>query len=293
VDGIDLSNHNAGFDGWAGVGFAWLKVTEATDFVDAEYAGFADAATAAGVPYGGYHFAHPDANTPDAEAHWFLDHVAPAGTLPAAVDIEPRGTNALHRDPLVIMGAQGLAQWIDQWCSIVAAATGVDPLMYVDRSYAAALAPFSHRWPLWLATLDGTQPATWAGRTVSVVQHAIADGVDQDHAFLLTTGGFLMALSDAQQEELHAWMQAMATQNWQAPGMDLAWFASQLDAGVERNLPKIVAAVVAALPPSGAPEAFAFTGEATPATGAPAATEAPVAPSEAPAPAPAVEPPTA
>ena len=287
MHGIDLSNNNDGTGPLDGVEFAWLKVSEGVDFVDSKFGGFAADCELAGIPYGGYHFAHPDAHDPAAEAQWFLDHYDPRGRWPAALDLEPRGQGAGRRDPLVIMGARALAQWADGWCGIVAAAIEVDPVQYMDRDYASQLAPFSARWPLWLATLDGSTPTQYGGRTVAAVQYTEADGIDQNQSFTLTLGGTFMALTDAEQAELLAIVRAMGQENYQAAGMSLQWLDDKLDERLALATPKVAEAVAGLIGHGGATGTVEVSGQLTfaePAGGPQTATAAASEPPSAPAP---------
>lgn len=180
--GVDLSNHNAGFNEWQGVGFAWIKATQGTTFVDAEAAGFVQAAHDRGIPWGTYHFAEPDLHSAVAEANFYLMHAHVPSPLPAALDVETRTIAGRTIDPLGILGAPALAGWVNDWCSMVAAATGQRPFVYVNRGYADHLLPLLAPWPLWLATLDGSIPSSWSGRPVDVVQYAIVGGIDHNQS---------------------------------------------------------------------------------------------------------------
>jgi hypothetical protein len=181
--GIDVSNNNdvhslppAGE--WS---FAYAKASEAANFDDAEFEGYVAEFDRQGKPWGPYHFAHPDANTADAEAAWFLGR-AKRGALGWALDVETRGQGAAHRDPLAIMGADRLAQWCERFAQLVTPKLG-QQVFYCNRSYATALYPrLSSAWKTWLATLDGyAHVPAYAGRTIDVEQHAIA-GVDRNTA---------------------------------------------------------------------------------------------------------------
>ena len=55
----------------SGVSFAWAKATEGVTFNDADFVFNENHAKAAGVVIGAYHFAHPESNTPMAEASHF------------------------------------------------------------------------------------------------------------------------------------------------------------------------------------------------------------------------------
>lgn len=91
---IDVSNYNGKID-WkrvraAGVDRAYIKLTEGLFFVDKYAKQNAQAARAAGVQVGFYHFAHPS-NSPVAEGRHFLQAargLTQVGDLPPVLDLE-------------------------------------------------------------------------------------------------------------------------------------------------------------------------------------------------------------
>ncbi len=97
--GVDVSHHQGPVD-WSrvkadGIGFAYLKATEGSTFVDPRFAGNARQARRAGLRVGGYHyFTLCSPGAPQA-AHFVktLD-AAPADTMPPAVDLELGGNCA-------------------------------------------------------------------------------------------------------------------------------------------------------------------------------------------------------
>lgn len=96
VHGTDLSHHNSEPDfkkaRAAGLLFAWLKCTEGTSFIDDTYKRRRDAARAAGVVPGPYHFARPEGGDAKAEARAFLAAADPkTGDLRCALDLEVDG----------------------------------------------------------------------------------------------------------------------------------------------------------------------------------------------------------
>lgn len=93
--GADISHHQTGVNLAAAhkAGLQWLyhKCTEGNSFVDGSFATRRAQAKAAGLPFGGYHFARPSAKASDgaAEARFFLSHCKPApGDLRPALDLE-------------------------------------------------------------------------------------------------------------------------------------------------------------------------------------------------------------
>lgn len=69
---IDISNVNGAVD-WnrivkSGIQGAYIKLSEGVTFDDPDSYAHAKAARRAGIPYGYYHFAHPERNTPEDEA---------------------------------------------------------------------------------------------------------------------------------------------------------------------------------------------------------------------------------
>jgi GH25 family lysozyme M1 (1,4-beta-N-acetylmuramidase) len=66
LKGIDVSHWDGKID-WAqvknaGVGFAYIKATEGTNFVDSQFAHNLAGAKDVGLPFGLYHFLRPDNN---------------------------------------------------------------------------------------------------------------------------------------------------------------------------------------------------------------------------------------
>ncbi|MFD1508496.1 GH25 family lysozyme [Lacimonas salitolerans] len=71
-----------------GIRFAFLKATEGGDLLDPAFAENVDAARAAGVPVGAYHFYY-FCTDPDRQADWFIRNVPRVrGDLPPVLDLE-------------------------------------------------------------------------------------------------------------------------------------------------------------------------------------------------------------
>ncbi len=126
--GVDVSNHQGEID-WEAVAaddvsFAYLKATEGGDHVDARFAENREAARAAGVEVGAYHFftlCRPGAE----QAENFLATVPDDMDLPPALDLE-LGGNCAARPP-----AEDVQREVQAWLDTVEEATGRPVALYV------------------------------------------------------------------------------------------------------------------------------------------------------------------
>jgi lysozyme len=160
---IDISNVNGAVD-WdqirgAGIDAAYIKLSEGVTFDDPQSVGHARAARGAGVPFGFYHFARPDNNTPEAEAaHVFrrLNGVQP--DLRLALDMEQGNPKASYGD------------WAHRFSRAIHDRLGYYPVFYSYGAYIEGMRLSSAVGSgLWLAAYgrnDGvehpfTVPAPW------------------------------------------------------------------------------------------------------------------------------------
>jgi autotransporter-associated beta strand protein len=136
--GTDVSNYQGSGVNWSAlktdnIVFAWAKATEGTDFIDADFTINESNAKAAKVPIGAYDFAHPEANTPAAEAQYFWNE---AGSYILADGLTVQPMLDYETFTGTIQGASTYSQWANLWCSNIvsyAAAKGVKvvPVIYV------------------------------------------------------------------------------------------------------------------------------------------------------------------
>lgn len=148
--GIDISNHqpaaNLGMAKNAGCSFVFAKASEGLTYKDPTFAGFRDAATRLGLPFGGYHFARPQPGRAAAdEAREFLKTVGTVrdGEMPCVLDLEYSGLPAVST-----------TAWALEWLRVVHDATNVRPLLYTYTAFAQANLfpdPALAQYPLWLA----------------------------------------------------------------------------------------------------------------------------------------------
>lgn len=183
TEGIDVSNHNKGSFPTIGFEFMFVKASQGVTYRDPFFVGYVADGVRLGVHWGPYHFAEPDAHTPEEEAKWFLRHATP-GPLGWALDIETRSVKHDNGEvetfnPLAIMGAAELAKWSERFRELVEPTMGPS-WFYSNRDYAKSLYPrLRSDWRMWLATLEGHALApTFAQRTIHVEQFGVVNTFD-------------------------------------------------------------------------------------------------------------------
>ncbi|MBG6121392.1 glycoside hydrolase family 25 protein [Corynebacterium aquatimens] len=164
VEGIDVSNHNhpggVAID-WKTVsatqGFAIVKATESTGFVNPSYAQDVESARANGLEVGAYHFARPGIDA-RAQARHFANVIksGPANTLPPVLDLEvDEGLSAAQ-----------LQQWTRDFMDELKKLTGRTPILYTYKYFwigkMANTTEFAE-FPLWLAAYQTSPPAPVGG----------------------------------------------------------------------------------------------------------------------------------
>lgn len=132
LEGVDVSHWQYTID-WTKVAaaskkFAFIKATEATDFLDGNYATNRSGAKAAGLKVGAYHFAQPSTTAGDAvaEADWFIDQAAPrSGDLRPVLDLERVND----------LSTAALQDWVRAFLERVYQRTGVRGIIYVSPNF--------------------------------------------------------------------------------------------------------------------------------------------------------------
>jgi len=163
--GIDVSSYQAQ-PNWtsvhgSGITFSWAKATEGTSVTDADFTYNAVNGKAAGVYMGAYHFAHPNLNTPAAEASHFWS-VAGSHVLNDGLSMMPMLDMEVFSG---VMGATSYSDWANQWCNAIvsdAAAQGltVRPVIYVSSCNACSFDGSIAQWVAWLANYNGEAAQT-------------------------------------------------------------------------------------------------------------------------------------
>lgn len=174
IYGQDVSNWQGAYHWPGGLKFGFAKATEGTSFVDGQFAHNWSALKSRGMVRGAYHFAHP-ANNAVTEAQHFLSVVRARGLHDGdllALDLEDAdGKPAAH-----------VASWAKTWLTYVQHQTGIRPLLYTYRSFAATYCAGLGGYPLWIAdpTTAGKPRLADPWQDWAIHQYSTAGGIDHD-----------------------------------------------------------------------------------------------------------------
>jgi len=140
-----------------GQSFAFVKATEGGDWVNPHYVEDVQAAHAAGLKTGAYHYARPSTDAKTQAANFAAQiALAPDQTLPPALDIEvDEGKSAAQ-----------LEQWIEEFTSELKRLTGRTPMIYTYKYFWMGQINTSQKFsdmPLWLAAYQDQAPEAVGG----------------------------------------------------------------------------------------------------------------------------------
>ena len=140
-----------------GQSFAFVKATEGGDWVNPHYVQDIQAANAAGLKTGAYHYARPAGDAKTQAANFAAQiALAPNQTLPPALDIEvTEGKSAAQ-----------LEQWIEEFTSELKRLTGRTPMIYTYKYFWMGQMNNSQKFsdmPLWLAAYQDQAPEAVGG----------------------------------------------------------------------------------------------------------------------------------
>ncbi len=157
-EGIDVSHYQGDVD-WAqvkaaGKVFAFAKATQGATDVDPMFATNWPAMKQAGLVRGAYHFFQPDEDATAQAEHFIATVKLETGDLPPVIDIEvSEGQTTQNIDA-------GVKTWLER----VAAAYGVQPIIYSDLSFLQQhLASGFSDYPLWIADYSQDPPEPSGG----------------------------------------------------------------------------------------------------------------------------------
>jgi len=193
--GIDISHHQGNIDWQAvrtsDVRFAYMKATEGRDFKDKRFDENWQAARAAGLPVGAYHFFSPCRPGAEQAAH-FINIVPNEADqiLPHAVDAEQLGPCRYGK--LV----DDIAREIEIFLNLTEQHYGLRPIIYTDRAFHEAelerkligetfwlrslIYPPSYRkenWAIWQYHNRGTRPGITGPVDLNVVRGTLRDKI--------------------------------------------------------------------------------------------------------------------
>jgi lysozyme len=151
IHGIDVSHHQGAID-WDDVkamqvknikiGFAFIKATESTGFVDEAFRRNWFAAKKANMPRGAYHFFNANKSGKIQATNFTQNVILQKGDMPPVLDVET--TNGVSK--LLIQ------QHVEDWLVQVENYYGVRPIIYTNVSfYENYLAGAFDNYPLWAA----------------------------------------------------------------------------------------------------------------------------------------------
>ncbi|WP_152046185.1 glycoside hydrolase family 25 protein [Aureimonas psammosilenae] len=166
VHGIDVSKYQRDVDWEAvrrgGVAFAFIKSTEGGDRVDSRFRENWDAARAAAVPRGAYHFFY-HCRSGREQAKWFIANVPrDPQALPPVLDVEwtpdsPTCTRRPARDELV--------REMQDFLDLVEAHYGVRPILYIPIDvHRDRLVGAFPRYEFWLRAVKDHPTAVYEDR---------------------------------------------------------------------------------------------------------------------------------
>jgi GH25 family lysozyme M1 (1,4-beta-N-acetylmuramidase) len=160
--GVDVSVYQGSGINWtsvknSGISFAWAKATESTTITDPDFTLNENNGKAAGVYMGAYHFAHPNLNTPGAEASYFWSK--------AGGYIKGDGKSFMPMlDFEVFSGVDGAgtySAWADAWCDDLVSYGGslpIKPVLYTSACDGCEFDASVSQWTSDIADYNGENP---------------------------------------------------------------------------------------------------------------------------------------
>jgi lysozyme len=183
VHGVDVSRWQGDID-WAklrtqGANFAYIKATDGGDHLDPEFRKNWNAAAAAGVPRGAYHFFFwcRDAET---QARWFIRNVPKVrGALPPVIDVEwNHQSKACRKHP----SRERVLAKMKVFMEIVERHYGQRPIIYTAPDfYEDNLQGQFKDYPFWLRSVAAHPSKVYPGRDWTLWQYSgtgLSKGVD-------------------------------------------------------------------------------------------------------------------
>ena len=162
IAGIDVSHYQGEIDWNAvaahGARFAFIKATEGVDNVDPQFATNWQAAHAAGLLRGAYHYFDPSQDAAKQADHFLQTVTMDDASLPPVVDVEVSGG----------LSPSDLSSALRVWLEKVAEGSGSKPIIYADPTFwrSHIVGDFSE-YPFWIAEYgpEAHVPDDWSSWT--------------------------------------------------------------------------------------------------------------------------------
>ena len=165
VHGVDVSRWQGDIN-WEklrtrGANFAFIKATDGGDHVDPAFRRNWNAAAAAGVPRGAYHFFYWCRNA-DQQAKWFMRNVPKtAGALPPVIDVEWSHSKSCKKRPARAIVLKKMQSFMDA----LEAHYGQRPIIYTAPDfYEDNLQGAFQDYPFWLRAVAEHPSKVYPGR---------------------------------------------------------------------------------------------------------------------------------
>ncbi|SON55118.1 Lysozyme M1 precursor [Hartmannibacter diazotrophicus] len=173
VQGIDVSKYQGDID-WnavhrAGISFAYIKATEGGDHKDDRFLDNWNAAKAAGVRHGAYHFYY-FCRSPEEQAAWFIQNVPYDPTaLPPVLDMEwYHDSKTCKRKP----SREEVLSEMKTFIEMVARYYGKRPIVYATVDFHRdRLVNAWQGYPMWLRSVAGHPSIRYGKRTWHLWQY--------------------------------------------------------------------------------------------------------------------------
>ena len=160
VRGIDVSHHQGNID-WArvkssGIQFAYIKATEGAEFKDGEFIRNWNAAAAADLKHGAYHFFHLEISGEKQAANFIATVPDDANALPPVIDLEFSGHNK-DRRPATEAFLRDLSSF---WDAIVSRYRKI-PVVYTASDFQKQYLAQMPVERLWIREIVTSPPPSW------------------------------------------------------------------------------------------------------------------------------------
>lgn len=161
VHGIDVSHYQSRID-WPEVAaqdihFAFIKASEGMSLADSLFLTNWEAAKAAGIKRGAYHFFRPGTPVYEQLANFKMAVKLEIGDLPPVLDVEVFDEESMPKVKLI--------SEVLTWLYLAEIHYGVKPILYTNlKFYNKYLAGHFDEYPLWVARYSSRVPSLACGR---------------------------------------------------------------------------------------------------------------------------------